>query len=676
MYDDIEWNGEKVQRRVPTCLDIAFAALGNDQVVNELVARMTDNNGREFRDGLNYQHNLAAVRDVIDEQNKAVWEENIYMNWLATLRELSAPTTDHKYPEAMRTRASAMKTLNTQLASWTQLRHDTILYVKQSITCGELCYYPAGFVEPRPAFWERFEKMALLAAELIEKTSFPKRSSENDDRYEVPLQYIKERQAKFFKNFAQNLTILKGIAQKELVQEEFTQEETQFLEHVVQLGRGSGSRFYTGWYPSLFYKGIEDCDKQDAIVADVHTNVPAQLIGDPGCVLHQGVGDIDLLMIAVDNGKDKMVYAGPVLSHYEFEMPGVSRKSDSDWRYDLEIGNVPPRPEWTRSYLVPKDYSRKFANLTSLDLSSKQLTALPKDICRLTQLTSLNLRGNQITVLPPEIGQLTNLRQLNLGGNRLTTLPPEIGQLTNLTTLDLRGNQLTLLPSEIGQLTNLTELNLSNLEYENRNKLTSLPSEIGKLTNLKTLDLWGNQLTTLPPEIGHLIKLTKLDLSKNQLTALPKEIGQLTYLAELDLKDNQLTVLPQEIGQLPNLIKLNLSDNQLTKLPPEIGQLPILKHLYLHNNQLTTLPHEIGQISQLTLLQLCCNKLTALPPEITQLTNLKQLYLHNNPELTALPNTISQFANLTALSDNNTPRTKLLGLWYLCENVYKLAGMV
>lgn len=31
-----------MERRVPTCLDVAFAALGNDQVVPELVARMTD----------------------------------------------------------------------------------------------------------------------------------------------------------------------------------------------------------------------------------------------------------------------------------------------------------------------------------------------------------------------------------------------------------------------------------------------------------------------------------------------------------------------------------------------------------------------------------------------------------------------------------------------------------
>jgi hypothetical protein len=58
-------------------------------------------------------------------------------------------------------------------------------------------------------------------------------------------------------------------------------------------------------------------------------------------------------MIAVDNGKDKMVYAGPVLSHYEFEMPGVSRLSDSEWLNDLKIAKVPPRPDWTNSYIVP-----------------------------------------------------------------------------------------------------------------------------------------------------------------------------------------------------------------------------------------------------------------------------------------------------------------------------------
>jgi hypothetical protein len=358
VFDDVIWDNDKVMRRVPSCLDVAFAALGNDAVVPDLVGRMEAAGGRRFRDGLNYQHNLAAVRDVIDSQDKGVWDENLYMNWLACLRELSQPTTDAKYPEVMRTRAWAMKNVNTQLASWTQLRHDTILYVKQSYTGGTLCYYPAGFVEAVPHFWARFEKMATRAADLIEKTPFPDRAVEKritpQQGQRVPLKGVQARQAAFFRNFAKQIAVLKGIAEKELAQQELTKDETEFLKKVVEIEhRGSGGPRYNGWYFGLFYKGPTDADKWDALVADVHTDVPDRNVGDPGCVLTQGVGCVDLLLIAIDTGKDRMVYGGPVLSHYEFEMPGVSRKSDSEWRKEIRDGKLPPRPSWTKGYLVP-----------------------------------------------------------------------------------------------------------------------------------------------------------------------------------------------------------------------------------------------------------------------------------------------------------------------------------
>ena len=156
VFDDILWieNGitNKVMRRIPSALDVAFSVLGNSQIVPELVARMTNQNGRLFRDGYPYQHNLSAVRNVIDSQHPYCWQSSIYTDWLAALRTLSPPTTDAKYPESMRTRAWAMKTLNTQLASWTQLRHDTILYAKPSYTGMLICMYPSGFVEPRVEF--------------------------------------------------------------------------------------------------------------------------------------------------------------------------------------------------------------------------------------------------------------------------------------------------------------------------------------------------------------------------------------------------------------------------------------------------------------------------------------------------------------------------------------------
>ena len=97
----------------------------------------------------------------------------------------------------------------------------------------------------------------------------------------------------------------------------------------------------------------------DALVADVHTDVPCDdcPVPDPGSVLHEAVGDVDLLVLAVDNGPDRMVFGGPVLSHYEFELIGPpQRKSDSEWQSD---GNARPQskwpapPPWTAEYLVP-----------------------------------------------------------------------------------------------------------------------------------------------------------------------------------------------------------------------------------------------------------------------------------------------------------------------------------
>jgi hypothetical protein len=349
VFDEVIWDDQKVMRRIPSCLDVAFAALGNDQVVPELTARLTDACGRRFRDGLNYQHNLAAARNVIDGLEPSVWEESLYSCWLACLRELSAPTTDARYPEAMRTRPWAMKALNTQLASWAQLRHDSILYARQSYTSTLICSYPAGYVEPVPGFWARMERMARRAADLLRETPLPGKETGSKQ---------KRTHAQFLRDFADKVVVLRGIAEKELARQELSNAETRFLKEVVEgqtESRGCVAiQRYSGWYPNLFYEGGPESARPDALVADVHTDVPAELVRDPGCVLQQGVGDVDLLLIAIDSGKDRMAYAGPVLSHYEFEMPGVTRKSDSEWGNDLGQGRRPPRPEWTKEYLVPR----------------------------------------------------------------------------------------------------------------------------------------------------------------------------------------------------------------------------------------------------------------------------------------------------------------------------------
>jgi hypothetical protein len=170
--------------------------------------------------------------------------------------------------------------------------------------------------------------------------------------------------------FVATTETLRSISQKELNKVPLSASESLFLQHLVEFSYG-GIRAYTGWYPALFYKPgseyvppyIQDApsgdnhgsDYWDALVTDVHTDPLDDIVGDPGSILHEGVGNVNLLMIAVDCGPgDTAAYAGPVLSHYEFELGPTTRKTDAQWKNEVRAGTLPPQPEWTRGYLVPR----------------------------------------------------------------------------------------------------------------------------------------------------------------------------------------------------------------------------------------------------------------------------------------------------------------------------------
>jgi hypothetical protein len=129
---------------------------------------------------------------------------------------------------------------------------------------------------------------------------------------------------------------------------------------------------YDGWFPQLFYKTIYWSEDEfqlsygsaayDAIVTDVLTDLPNGNAGDPGSVLHEGVGRANMMFVAVDNGTDKFICAGPVLSHYEFEALGGHRRlTDEEWRVVLQglstdgLEGLKP-PAWTRDYLSPSEF--------------------------------------------------------------------------------------------------------------------------------------------------------------------------------------------------------------------------------------------------------------------------------------------------------------------------------
>jgi hypothetical protein len=379
VFDRILWdeNGipgveDKVIRRVPSALDIAFSVLGNNQTVPEIAARIANTNGHPWRDGKPYQHNLAALREAMDLQNDSAWTNNIYNSWLGCLRELSKPTTQPEYPDALRTWAWAMKTLNTQLASWTELRHDTVLYVKQPYTEPLVCIYPDGFIEPRIGFWERMRDMALRTKALVSNLpntgqfTFEPNNPNIPQNLTASMGSIYTNRLQFLDGFADKMTTLRDISVKEINREALSSNEVFFIQNLIEFTPNYfGKRTYSGWYPALFYHNVRAAhniqqdhlsDKWDAMVTDVHTDLPDNVVGDPGSILHEGVGNVHLLMVAANWGPgDACVYAGPVLSHYEFELPDT-RKTDTQWKADLRNEIKPPQSVWTQSYLVPGTY--------------------------------------------------------------------------------------------------------------------------------------------------------------------------------------------------------------------------------------------------------------------------------------------------------------------------------
>ncbi|MCP4407728.1 MAG: DUF3160 domain-containing protein [Gammaproteobacteria bacterium] len=132
-YDQIEHEGELVKRMLPSTLDPIFA-LGNDAVTPLLAPEL---------EVYPYHDALAEVRADLDAVPELVWKGSFYHHWLDTLRQLNPSHQDAQHlPATLRSMAWQTKLIHTQLASWSELRHDNILYVPPGLGGQITCEYP------------------------------------------------------------------------------------------------------------------------------------------------------------------------------------------------------------------------------------------------------------------------------------------------------------------------------------------------------------------------------------------------------------------------------------------------------------------------------------------------------------------------------------------------------
>ncbi|MBK8138429.1 MAG: DUF3160 domain-containing protein [Chloroflexi bacterium] len=110
-------------RTLPMVEDVA-AVLGS-----YLAFAVTDAAGAT--DFLHYTEYLGELREEVNTITAEAWQETLYGGWLSALQPLLVRT-DTQYPPMMRADAWKYKDLNTFAGSYTQIKHATVLYAKQS----------------------------------------------------------------------------------------------------------------------------------------------------------------------------------------------------------------------------------------------------------------------------------------------------------------------------------------------------------------------------------------------------------------------------------------------------------------------------------------------------------------------------------------------------------------
>ncbi len=305
-------------RDLPKSLDL-LAAMGSDEAAKIL----TDMGENKY---LNFDTQSAKVRTEVSSLGLDSWTQNLYWSWLYALQPLFM-VKGEQYPAFMRTQAWQHKDMHTALASWTELKHDTILYAKQVMAemgGGPDEEPPKGYVEPNPEAYAR-----LLALAQMTKSGLQDRGLLDDVT------------GGNLDNMIEYLQFLLSISQKELNGEQLTDDEYWRI------------NYYGGWLEATTVMAADKDtnmpdsrdlnDQKSALVADVATGV--------GRVLEEGVGYPTLIFVVSPEAPYHLTI-GAVYTYYEFPMPVDQRMTDEQWRAMLESGNAPDAPEWTSSFIV------------------------------------------------------------------------------------------------------------------------------------------------------------------------------------------------------------------------------------------------------------------------------------------------------------------------------------
>jgi hypothetical protein len=309
-------------RGLPKGLDF-FAAMGSDEATNILKAMGEDQYA-------NFDTQMAKVKAEVAALGNDSWTQNLYWTWLYSFQPLIA-SKGAAYPPFMQTKAWTRKDLQTSLGSWTELKHDTILYAKQVMAemgGGPPGEPPHGYVEPNPEAYAR-----LLALTQMTEAGLQSRN------------LLSDLTRGNLDNLVSQLNFLKDISERELSGGSITADEYW----QIQYWGGTLEQFTLKAADTTGSDMRDLSDQKAALVADVATGTTDL---NSLVALEEAVGQPTIIYVVLPDSPWRLS-VGAVYSYYEFTVPSSGRLTDEAWQAQVEAGTTPPQPDWTTLFVSP-----------------------------------------------------------------------------------------------------------------------------------------------------------------------------------------------------------------------------------------------------------------------------------------------------------------------------------
>ncbi|GLU15463.1 hypothetical protein SLE2022_319490 [Rubroshorea leprosula] len=255
------------------------------------------------------------------------------------------------------------------------------------------------------------------------------------------------------------------------------------------------------------------------------------------------------------------------------------------------------------------DMFAKLKNLQFLDLSQNIDLSFISTInvnYTLPQLTTLILSSCNISQIPKFLRGLEGLKGLDLSSNKIQDIPEwmwEVGKDT-LDYLNLSHNFIMCIEQLPWKSIEILDLSFNLIEgplpvpppivhfysISNNGLMGEIPSLICSVSQLVVLDLSYNSLSgTIPSCLAKMSHLEVLNLRMNKLRGmLPKTFAKGCNLKNLNLNANHLGgLIPRAIVNCKDMEVLDLGNNNFYgRFPHWLGTLPLLQVLVLRSNKL------------------------------------------------------------------------------------------